>query len=321
MIDLPYVLRRAWQIFWRHRTLWLFGCLVRLGTLGASVSLGSRRLWEGAALEAQQPARDLLLGILTSPYLPVPLVVLTLGASFGLLLLGAVGTAALADQLRAAEERGAVRWSAGWRAGRRHLWRTVLIRLCASLPPLAVTLIGALPLVAWRAWALMGPRQPSAPLTGALALPLALACLVPALFLAVLLAAPLHILLRLGVCGLVLESRSVRSSAAHAWATLKLHVGQVLLLWLVQMGASATVAIAAVPAVLLIMSLLWAAVVAELASALAALALSLAGGLLLDVLMLGTGGLLEAFTSTLWTLAYREFGGLGLTGIEAAEAA
>ena len=49
-MDLTYVLRRAWEITWHHKRLWLFGFLVSLGTVSARFSTGSGR-WEQLAQE------------------------------------------------------------------------------------------------------------------------------------------------------------------------------------------------------------------------------------------------------------------------------
>ncbi len=61
-----------------------------------------------------------------------------------------------------------------------------------------------------------------------------------------------------------------------------------------------------------------AVALAEAFSVGAALLLDLAGGLAWRVVAVASGGLLETFVATLWTLTYRDLGGLGLTGAEEA---
>ena len=132
MIDLGYVLRRAWEITWRHKVLWLFGFLVSLGTMGARLGVSGSR-WE-------QPARELLLEVqrdiadfVNVTYFVAAVAVLALlviaVVGFGLALLNALGRAALVDQVRAAEDRGRVGLRSGGQAGRRHIWSVFLIRL------------------------------------------------------------------------------------------------------------------------------------------------------------------------------------------------
>ena len=54
-MDIGYVLRRAWEITWRHKAPWLFGFLVSLGTVGTRLSVSAIR-WE-------QLARELLVEV------------------------------------------------------------------------------------------------------------------------------------------------------------------------------------------------------------------------------------------------------------------
>ncbi|UCC75806.1 MAG: hypothetical protein JSW37_09825, partial [Anaerolineales bacterium] len=105
MVQLSYVLRRAWKITWRHKALWLFGLLVSLGTVGTRASVGSGSRWERSTRELPPEVQRAIADFLSSPYFTVAVVVLallTFTIGVGLALLSALGRAALVDQVRAA---------------------------------------------------------------------------------------------------------------------------------------------------------------------------------------------------------------------------
>lgn len=319
VMDLSYVLRRAWEILWRHKTLWLFGFIVSLGTVGARASVGSRGVWERAARELPPELERITLDFLSSPYLVVATVALALLAvvvSTGLTLLGALGRAALVDQVRAAEEHGVVELRAGWRAGTHHLWLVFLLRLLFGLPVALVTLVGILPATIGILVALVERQRPELAIASLFLMPLTIiACLIPAVCLAVLLSAPLNVLLRLATRSCVLEGRSVRDGIARAWMMLREHIGLMTLLWAVQLLATiVTMIVVGLPLMAVGFGLLAVALVTSLVSLLLSIALALVAGLLMWLVGAAIYGVVETYASTMWTLAYRELTGLGLTG-------
>ena len=118
MIDLGYILRRAWEITRRHPVLWLFGFMISLGTMSARFGTNSGR-WERLARELPPEMQRAARGFLSSPYanaVIITLVLLGLVISMGLALLGSLGRAALVDQVQAVEERGVVSLRSGLEA-------------------------------------------------------------------------------------------------------------------------------------------------------------------------------------------------------------
>lgn len=321
-MDIGYVLRRAWEITWRHKALWLFGFLVSLGTVGTRLSVSAIR-WE-------QPARELLVevhrdiaGFLSINYfVAVAAILVLLGLiiiGFGLALLNALGRAALVDQVRAAEDLGRVGLRAGWQASRRHLWPVFLIRLLLGLPMAVVTLAGALPVVGiWFLIAVQGRSETVVP--DAFAVPLAtLTCLFPTIGLATLLFIPLNVLQRLAVRACMLEELDVRQSILRAWAMLREHLRALALVWLILLVVGIGVMIVfGLPLVLVAVAFMAFALMTVLVSPLLFIVLVLTIGLLTWLAGAALNGVVETFFSASWTLAYRELTGLGLTGEETA---
>jgi hypothetical protein len=324
-MDLGYVLRRAWEITCQHKALWLFGFLVSLGTVGARVGIGSGGSRGGRIGREYPPeVQRAVSGFLSSPYFivaVVALVLLAVAIGVGLTVLGALGRAALVDQVQAAEDRGGVSLRAGWQAGGRHLWAVFLIRLLLGLPAAGVTLTGVLPAMAMLFW-VAGQERPEVVIPGVFALPVALlTCVFPAICLAVMLSVPLSVLWRLAVRACVLEGYGVRQSIARAWAMLREHLGSVALVWLILLGVEVGVTIViGLPLALVAMLLGTVALLMVLVSPLLPLALVLIGGLLTWQVGAAFSGVVETFTSAVWTLAYRELTGMGLTGEETASA-
>jgi MFS family permease len=319
VIDLGYAFRRAWEITWRRKRLWLFGLLVSLGTVSTRFGTGSSR-WEQLSRELPPDVQAIVSDFLSSPWFTVLmafLVLLGLLIGVGVALLGALGRAALVAQVQADEGHGAVSLRDGWRTGRRCLWPVFLIRLTLGLPAAAVTLAGALPMLAMALY-LSGQEQPQVVVPGVLAVEFALfACFLPAVCLAVLLSVPFSLLQRLAVRACVLQGDGVQASIARAWTTLRMHLGALALVWLILLGVAIGVMLVIfLPLALATMALITAALLTVLVSPLLFAALALLIGTLAWLVGAAVNSVVETFTSAVWTLTYRDLVGLGLTGEE-----
>jgi hypothetical protein len=318
MMQLRYVFRRACEITWRHKTLWLFGFLVSLGTVGTRVGTGSGGRWGRLAQELPLEAQRAIVDFLSSPCFTVAMVVLALLAliiGIGLALLSALGRAALVDQVRAVEEHGAVNLRAGWQAGWSHLWPVFLIRLLLGLPVAVMTLIGGLSIVG--TWFLVGGQEwPEAAVPGGVWILLTFfACSLPAICLAVLLSVPTSVLQRLAVRACVLERCGVQHSITRAWTMLWEHLVLLAFVWLslAAVGIGVMVLIS-LPLVLVAMSLVAAALLAAFISPPLSVVLVSIIGLVLWLVGAAFHSVVETLMSAVWTLVYRELAGLGLTG-------
>ncbi|HUV88607.1 MAG TPA: hypothetical protein VMY80_03060 [Anaerolineae bacterium] len=325
MIELGYVLRRAWEITWQHKVLWLLGFLVSLGTVGARLAAAASGRCQRLAQELPPEVQRALADWLSSSYFTATLAALAflvLVVVLGLALLGALGRAALVDQVRAAEERGRANLPDGFRAGGRYLWPTFFIRLLLGLPVGAVALAGALPVVG-TSFLVAGQERPEVIVPGAFGMLAALlACLLPATCLGVLLSAPVGVLQRLAVRACVLERLGVRPSILRAWTMLREHLGRLALVWLMLTGVGVGVlVVVGLPLVLAEMLLITAALLMAIASPALVFALLLVAGPGAWLVGAAVTSVVETFTSAVWTLVYREMTGLGLTGEEMLPAA
>jgi hypothetical protein len=293
--------------------------------VGTRLALAGSGRYPRLVEELPPQVQRVLADWFSSSYFTVTLVVLALLVLIvvvGLALLGALGRAALVDQVCAAEERGRAILSAGFRAGGRDLWPVFLIRLLLGLPVGVVTLAGVLPVVGA---SLLAARevQPGLIVPGAFgALAALLACLLPAACLAALLSIPAGVLQRLAVRAYVLERLGVRRSILQAWTMLREHLGRLALVWLILTGVGIGVlAVVGLPLVLVEMLLVTAALLMTNVSPALFFALLLIAGPGVWLAGAAATSVVETFTSAVWTLVYRELTGLGLTGEEALPAA
>jgi len=313
MIDHPYVVRRAWQMTWRNRSLWLFGFLASLSGL---LRFDARTTAARLPLEVQRQIAAALQG----PHAELAiaaLVFLLLLISFTLAVLGALGRGALIEQANHIENMGAPAAAlAGLQAGKSHTWQVLVILFLLGLPASSVMAVGSASYIA-SAYALYlspGPTPDLAAFTETAAR--FLACFLPALLLGLFLAVPLCALQRLAVRACVLEDRTIGGSVRRAWELAQSHLGALLVLWLILagIGAGLTVTLGC-PTGLLILGLLIPSRLLRSTTPSAQVALC-GMSLLLRLAGAAVVGVMETFLSASWTLAYRELTGLGRTGEE-----
>lgn len=320
-MELGYVLRRAWQITWKHKLLWIFGVLVSLGIVGTRLGISSSQ-WELAAQELPPGLQQPIMDFLNGPYVATVKAIFTilgLVVGLGLMVLSVLGRIGLVHQVRAVEEYGVAVLKGGWLAGRRHLWQAFFIRLLLGLLVGIVLFVGALPAVV-AGFLTSEQEQLEAQVFGLLtAGALGFICLAPAVILSLLLSIPIGVLQRLAVRACVFEELGVRASIARAWEILRGNLGWLLLVWLVLAIASAGVMVLiGFPLAAVWWLLLSTAWLAMLFSPLFSVVLLLLIGLAAWLVVSAVGGVVETFTSATWTLAYRELTGIGRTGEEVA---
>lgn len=310
MMDYAYILRRAWQVLWQHKALWLFGLLVSL----------SGQSWPQLRVEdLPGELQQRIVKFAGSPYfIPavVAFILFVLLVGLGLAILSALGRGALVDQVNRIENGGLPTVRAGWEAGRRSVWRVFLIHLLVGLPAFLVVMAGVAPFLALVLALAVSPAGEE-DVAGALAAGSALACLFPALCIGLLLAVPTYVLQRLAVRACVLEGRAIWESIVRGWDLIRRNPGAVALLW----GILAIVTIGFMAVIGAPICLLAVGVFPPLFFLLGSAPLTRFLGLLGAVLffwLLGAAvnGLKETFFSAAWTVAYRDLTGLGRTGEE-----
>lgn len=310
---------RAFQLWWRRKSLWAVGVLLALCGRGAySFSVNVQQgvvpndpaAIEGLAERLGGGGAERLIGGLV----PILLGAAALGAVLWLVmgLLGAWAGAAMVQLSAAADRDEPLTLGGAFGRGRPYALRLFGIELLVALPVVVLTLALVLvvavlfgSLIAQIVGGVFANEGRSVAIFG---LAGALLCLIPLFLLVALFGALLGLLGKLAGRACVLEGLGVRASLGRAWAVARRSFGYLLLLWvmLVALGGAFSV-VAGLPAAGMLLVAGPALLAGDVGAGVALTAAALAGYVLLVGVLIG--GALTALNETLWTLAYRWFVG------------
>ena len=352
-MDHTKVLKRAWEILWRNRVLWIFGVIVVLCAAGSSgnptINLGSggdgyegpnaspwtgEYRWEGEPFGEVMPE---ILGAVTA-VAGVILVIVAALCCLAIILTVAkviflyVGETALIRMVNDYEETGEKR---GVREGFRLGWsrtalRLFVIDLLTRLPGLLIVLVVVILGAGLVAWMFLVPDSAVLMVIGAVAaIGLAFLAILAGIVLGLGISLVRPLIFR--VCAV--EELGVIDSIRVGFEFIRAHLGDTVIMWLIMVGLHIGWSIVMIPVVLLL--LLVGGVLGGLAGVsvggLSSLVfeggvpwiLGFGVGVPIFILVLASplvflGGLAEVFKSSVWTLTYRELRALeGLkTGTE-----
>jgi hypothetical protein len=310
------LITRAFTIVWRHKYLWLLAILggadvttssgfgANFNSLGGAFNGGGSGSPSGTGGTAGTAGlRDVLS--MTGQFIQdhaAQIALAGLGALVVVIawtVLSCVTTGAL---VRSAAEHDAERpfgLGLAWRTGVGTFWTILGLRLLGLLwgaivlgAVAGVVVLGIMSYLGGQGGAAVGTVVTlGALLVGVLALA----------------SIPIGIAFILGTRAAVLEQRGPLSALGRGFGLLRARLGRALLVWLIQVGLSLAagfgLAFALIPVLLLVAAVLVGAGVAGGVGAVIAVAIPL--GLLLLVLALVLGGIVGAYLSTYWTLAFR----------------
>ena len=324
------VVKRAFSITWHYRLLWVFGVVLAFTSGGGGGGVGGGN---SQSMPSSVPPRmDLVPDLETLPDLPIPTaslisLLVMIGVLFvlGLLLFAVISIVAKYVSLTAVirlvddhEQTGEKRTlGQGLRLGWSPItWRLFLVQLVISLPVVILTLAMVLsalaPLLLW----VTGDMRLG--LTGTAA---TVCLLLPAALILIVLSIAANLLARFSERSCVMSEMGVIASVKHGYGTIRAHLKDVGIMWLLMIGAGLLWAVVS----LLAFGLL--AVVGISLGALPALAVGfgaslvtegaipwLLGGLVglpICVLVVIIPSMLlqgwyQVFQANVWTLTYRE---------------
>ncbi len=309
------LLSRAWHIIWRNKIIWLFGFLAALGGGGGggfNYRFGSGDLSRPSGSGLPPELQRQLTRFFSDQTLVITVIVIIvligLMIALVLALLAALSHSAMVDMVREADETETTHFSTGWRTGLRRMVPTFLIRFLLGLPSfiiimagLAAFLVSFIPLVS-RA----GFRDAERLFAGGMLATLLL-CFLPACCLGILLEIPLRVLETLSIRALVLEDRGVLGSIRRGWNIFAGNLGDVIVVWLIffLIGIGVAVVVGLPLAAIAFAAVIPLALMAA-TSPIFVVPLVLVG-ILLGLLSAAIRSVVEAYSSSVWTLAYRQF--------------
>lgn len=299
-MDYGKILTRAWQITWRWKVLWIFGFLASLGSGGggggggSGVNNGSRGAGNFPNFDISPQMGGLIIG----------LVCLALIIGLFLWVLSIIGRGALIAGVQQVEDEGQTSFGSAWRVGLSRFWTIFGIGFLAALPILIIVLvlIGVGIAVAVGAGYNFTNDVPERAL--GVILP-ALACLIPLACVTVVLAVVLAQIQLYAERAAILEGHGWIEAFKRGWQVLKTHLGPTIIFWLIFLligGALAAIVVGGILALALPAMALFGN---NNPNALAVV--TMCGGALVGFVILAVvGAIVQTFTSTTWTLVYRQ---------------
>lgn len=311
------ILKRAWDILWRYKALWVFGILVALATAGGSSGgSGSRYSFGSDDFSGRFQMPDI------DPATVSTLIAVGIGVAVFLFLLFVaiaiaryVAEVALIRMVNDYEDTGEKRTvRQGFRMGwSRSAWRLFLIDLAIYLPAaLAFVLVFALAL---SPLLLLLTENDAASVLGVV---VTIGLFFLAIFLAILAHVVLSVLNHFARRVCTLEKRGVTESIRQGYAIVRRNLKDVGLMWLLLAGVQIAWSLVLIPVAFLLIAL-----AAAVGGGLGLAAYGIAGGgdtswlpavlvgapifmLLVTLPFAFLSGLMQTFTSSTWTLSYRE---------------
>lgn len=321
-MDYGRIIRRALEITWRHKVLWIFGLAAALFSGGGGggggnvfqypIGEGDPGRWGqqrpfGPGWEATIPIILAIIGALILLALLLAIVgIIVRYTSLGALIGGV-------DEVERTER---TTFRSGLRTGWRRLLRlfaidliigVMVFALVIGLIALAVVgiLFAVFPAVAI-AQANVGPATFLAILWG---IGVGLAVILVIVAVAVVISAATTLARELSFRANILERQGVFASIGTAFQMMRANLKEVLLVWLVLVAINLALGIVAIPLVVIgAVGLIGPAVTAFVLTESLAVTLLVAIPLVLLLVLVSAfiGGLVLTFHSAVWTLAYRE---------------
>jgi hypothetical protein len=288
------ILGQAWRITWKHKVLWLFGILAGCSQGGGGGNQFNYRTSGSGGAPGGFPGAEQFERFAERPeFVAIVIALVVLGILIGLavFVLSIIGRGGLIGGARLAEQNGTVTFGEAWRIGVRCFWRLVGIGLLVALPFLAVLILTVA--------------------GGVLTAGLGLICLLPLLCVVILALIPVGIVAHFAQFAVVIDDLRAIEAFRKGWAILKNNVGPILILGaiLLVIGFIAGLILAA-PFIALVIPVFVALAAGQGDFAALQTPLLVAAGLgfvcYLPILLV-LSGILQTWTTSAWTLAYRHF--------------
>lgn len=314
------VLKRAWEILWSYRALWVFGIIVALTTGGggnrwAQYSFRGEDFAPGGRFRIERVPPEIVGTLIAIGVGLACVIVILIIAAAVARYVSETALIHMVDDYEKTGERRSVRqgFRMGWsRAAVRLFLIDLLIGLPVAVAFIVLFVVAAAPLLLW------ATESTAAGAIGTVAT-IGLALLV--VLLAIVVGVILSVLTRFFRRVCVLQQAGVIESIRQGYEMVRQHLKEVAVMWLIMVGLGIGWVIVMIPVTILLVVLggVVGGLPGLLVGGLASLAfegavpwiLGLALAIPIFILVLAAplaflGGLMEVFVSSTWTLTYRE---------------
>ena len=299
-MDFGRVFGRAWEITWRWKVLWILGFLAALGQ-----GTGANSSYQFSSQDLQNRAfPNINLQALEGALIAFACLAVIVGII--LWVLSVIARGGLIAGVAQVEAEGSTSFGRAWAVGRRKFWTLFGIGLLMAIPVLIVVIAMTVGIVLIAGGLALTGAQGSSD-AAAPAIAGLLACICPSVCLLVILAVILGQIRIYAERAAVLEDLGWIDAFKRGWAVLKANLGATVVLWLIFLVLG--LVIAAITALIML------PLIASIAALFGASANNASNWLLVPVCGLGLvatvigaiiGAIVTTFTSSAWTVAYRE---------------
>ena len=300
-MDITAIFKRAWEITWRFKGLWVLGILANCSGGGSQGSSNISRIPEYRFDGSEFPQFEHWIQSIPED----TWIIVGIAVFIGLLLLAlifwvlaAIGNGGLIAGFQMAETGETVTLSSSIQMGIRYFWKLLVIQLIlglASFLVLAPVIVGGV-------------------LITFLTFGFGLICLTPLLCLLIPLGIALSIYTMLTQIALIVEELDITTSFKRSWEVLRSNPGNVIIMALILgVGGFFVGMILAIPFLLMVVPFVTGLLVGTDVSSIAGISVSVIGILIYLPILLVASGIVRTFVTGSWTLTYRS-----LIGVETA---
>lgn len=294
------ILKRAWDITWKHKALWLFGFFLALmgggGGAAGGRSGGPQVQYTFGSSDRLSPSA--VLGLI------IAVVALVLVAVIMAVVIVPLSRGALIGMANEVEETGKTSVRSGFRQGWARCGRILLIDLLVGVPSGILAVVSLF--MALSPLLLLATQKAVPGILGVMTTIFLVLLWIGAL---IAIGTLLGIVMEIAYRECVLAKRGVFASLSSAWRLARANARHVGMIWLLLLGINLAVGFLMLPLVLLIGAIAATPALAVYALGHSTVAAVIVGALLgmpgVLALMLA-GAVHVVFRSTTWTLLYRE---------------
>ena len=293
-MDISAIFKRAWEITWKHKGLWVLGILANCsggGSSQGSSNLSRTSQYSVGGGEFPQIERWFQT-IPEEAWIAIGIAVVCGMLLLALLfwILAAIANGGLIAGFQMAETGETVTLASTFQQGIRYFWKLLVIQLILGLASLVVFV----------------PVIFGGALMSILTLGIALLCFIPLLCLLVPLGIALTIYTLLTQIALIVEELDIVAAFQRAWEVFRSNLGQVVVMGLILgIGGFVVGLILAIPFILMALPFITGLIVGTDTSSLTGLSVTIIGILIYLPVLLVAGGIMRTFITGSWTLTYR----------------